>query len=834
MNVPPRQLAVFACLLTIVSSPYALQAAPPGYPLQPVSFERVTLTDEFWLPRLQTQRRALLPHAFRQTAPALAGLRAAARVLAGEELEDPPPPQRYRSSDLFKVMEGAAYLLAIERDRELERRMDAIIDVIAAAQAPDGYLHPTRIIYQNRPIDMMGDAPYAYVDHSHELYVLGHLYEAAVAYYRATGKRKLLGVAEKSARHVRRVFFEGDPAYNGGEPVNQAPGHEEIELALVKLAAATGEPEYLDTARRFLDIRGVTHAPEGEGVFAATYAQQHKPVAEQSEPTGHAVRAAYLYAGMADVGAMLGVDAYDDALERIWWNIVDTRMHITGGLGAVHGIEGFGPEYDLPNDDAFNETCAAVGNVFFNWRMFLRRQDARYLDVAELALYNNALAGVNLAGDRFFYVNPLAADGHRPFNHGRAERSPWFGTACCPTNIARLIPQVPGMVFARDDEGLTLCLYAACRTETTLGGVATGVTEETGYPFDGEVRVTLNPETPATFAVRVRIPTWTGDRLAPGGLYRYAGAEPGDQARLFVNDSPVEVNVKRGFATIRREWSAGDVIRLELPMPARVNVCREEVEANRGRVAVSRGPLVYCAETADNAGHAYNYLVTPQAVARSAETEPLTIAGHETMSVAIDAQRLGDDEAVHEARLRLVPYYAWNNRGVGSMAVWLPDNERTLRAGAVVIDDNAQRFASARASHTFGGDSAEAMIDGRLPSDSFDTSIPRWTSWPKRGEAQTLEFELARPTNVRSVQVYWYDDRGGVQTPQRWRLEFLRDGRWEEFPLYTTDAYGVQRDQFNVVHPASRLTAERLRLRVWPQEDAAAGVLEFVVEPAPE
>lgn len=677
---------LFALAVSFQSSECGLAAEAPhsGYALRPVTFERVTLADDFWLPRLQTQRRVLVPYSFRQTAKALGDLQAAAETLAGRRPADPPPPHRYRTSDLFKVMEGAAYLLAIERDPALERQMDAIIATIAAAQEPDGYLNATRTLYPDMPIDMMGDGRYAYVDHSHELYIVGHMYEAAVAYFKSTGKRTLLDVAERNARHVHRVFFEGDPNYNDGKPKNQAPGHEEIELALVRLADATGNDEHLKTAQRFLDIRGVTYIPRGKGVFSPTYAQQHKPVAEQTAPAGHAVRAMYLYAGMADVGAMLGVDRYNAALDRIWQNIVDTRMHITGGLGAVHGIEGFGPEFFLPNEDAFNETCAAVGNVFFNWRMFLLHRDAKYLDVLELALYNNVLAGVSLAGDRFFYVNPLAADGSRPFNHGAAERSPWFDTACCPTNLARLVPQVSGMIFAQDDDGLTLCLYAGSRAKLTLGGVATEVIEETTYPFDGRVQLTLKGDAPARYAVRLRIPTWTGDRLVPGELYRYVGPTPktedgaNDVVRLYVNDEPVEFTVEHGFATIEREWAPGDRLRLELPMPVRANACRQEVEADRGRLAVSRGPLVYCAEAADNDQPLQNYLAPSLGKLADCEVKELTLSGHIVPAiVAPSAVVVAPDGEPTPAPLTLIPYYAWNNRGVGAMAVWLPEQVAT-------------------------------------------------------------------------------------------------------------------------------------------------------------
>ena len=653
-----------------------------------------------------------------------------------------------------------------------------------------------------------------------------------MAYFRATGKRSLLDVAEKSAQHVERVFFTGDPAYNDGKPVNQAPGHQEIELALVRLAEATDNPQYLKLAQQFLDVRGVTHRPEGEGVFSATYAQQHAPVAKQTEPVGHAVRATYLYAGMADVAAMLGVSAYDEALDKIWTNIVDTRMHITGGLGAVHGIEGFGPEYDLPNADAFNETCAAVGNVFFNFRMFLLERDAKYLDVAEVALYNNVLAGVNFAGDRFFYVNPLAADGARPFNHGHAGRAPWFGTACCPTNLARLIPQVPGMIFASDESGLYLGLYAASCTKLKLGGTPTEVIEATKYPYDGRVEITLRPERPAKFTVRLRIPTWTTDRFVPGKLYHFADSNEATlPVTVKVNGDEVKFQTANGFAVVEREWEAGDRIELLLPMPVRASRCRNEVAADRGRTAITRGPLVYCAESPDNEGHVFNYLVTPENLCANVSEKFTPIADAEVLSVTVDAMRSTKTEALEAARLTLIPYFAWDNRGTASMEVWIPDNEATLRANEIKVSDNAERFKSARASHTFDQDREAAIIDGRLPKNSFDTSIPRWTSWPERGKPQTVELEMAEPTDIRTVEVYWYDDRGGVQPPASWTMETYADGEWRPFELYNTDSYGVEVDQFNVVHPAAPLTAERLRLNIQPRPDAAAGILEVVVTP---
>lgn len=807
------------------SKPGAEPAMNHDYPVHPIPFNEVRLTDTFWLPRLKTQREVLVPHAFDQTERGVLHLKAAADHLAGKPVDH--RPHRYIDSDLYKVMEGAAYLLQLERDPELEAKMDRIVGIIAAAQADDGYLYPSHITGVGSAEHMMGDRPYAYVVHSHELYNMGHLYEAAVAYYQATGKDALLKVAEKNAQHVNRVFFEGDPNYNDGRPVNQAPGHQEIELALVKLYRVTGNDLYLAMADRFLDIRGETYRPEGEGVMSPTYAQQHLPVEQQTEAVGHAVRAAYQYAAMADVGALTDDEAYGRALDAIWQNIVDTRMHITGGLGAMHGIEGFGPEYVLPNADAYNETCAAVGNVMVNYRMFLLHQDARFLDVAEVALYNNVLAGVNLEGNRFFYVNPLEADGHHPFNHGAAGRVEWFGTACCPTNLARLIPQVGGMVYAHRDDALYVTFYVGSETTVPLAGGPVAVKQQTQYPNDGTIRLTLAPERARHFALKLRIPTWTGDRFVPGSLYRYLDASAAPRV-VRVNGQPVEAPVEKGFAVVERTWQPGDEVELVLPMPVRFNASDARVEANRDRVAVTRGPLVMAAEEADNG--VVQRLVVPQ-IPQASEVQVDSLAiteNHTVVSVRLPGAALERD-SLTPATIRLIPYYAWNNRGNASMTVWMPRRPEmvTYFDGERVVGG---RYGAVHASHTYGDDTVAAVADGRRPRRSRDTSIPRWTSWPQRGQPQWVSIELPEDRPIRSVGVYWYDDGRGVQLPAGWTLEVRSGGQWHPFELYVTDSYQVEPDRYNVVHPAAPVAAEAIRINVVPREDAAVGILDVDVQ----
>lgn len=644
-----------------------------------VPFNEVKLQDNFWLPRLKIQKDTLVPFALDKTKPAVENLRKAAAYLKGDTL-DLPFPHRYISSDLYKVMEGAALLLRENPDPILEKRMDSIIDIIADAQKSDGYLYVAHITGVSKDHDHwggagMGDKPYSWVVHSHELYNMGHMYEAAIAYYRSTGKDKWLKVAEKNAQHINRVFFVGDPNYNDGKPVDQAPGHQELELALVKLYRVTGNKLYLNMAKRFLDIRERTFHPKGEGVMADTYAQQHKPVSEQREAVGHAVRAMYQYSGMADVAAETGSHEYDEALTSIWNNITDTKMHITGGLGAIRGIEGFGPSYVLPNKEAYNETCAAVGNVLFNIRMFLKTHEAKYMDVAEVALLNNALAGVNLDGNRFFYVNPLESDGITPFNHGKTGRSPWFSTACCPSNIARLIPQVAGMMYAYDNDDLYVTYYASSTTQVPLTSGSVEIRQQSNYPFDGDIKLTLNPKQEQKFTLQLRVPTWATSQFVPGDLYQYLEDQP-THWTVKINGKEENHPIQEGFVGIDRTWAPNDKVELVLPMPVKLNSALDAVEADRGRIAVTRGPLVYCAEGVDQGMPVQSMVLdTIQEIVQQDNISEGKLKN--IMSLTLSGKVM-DQGQIKNHLIKLIPYYAWNNRGDSSMMVWFPTDPKMI------------------------------------------------------------------------------------------------------------------------------------------------------------
>ncbi|GAB6123218.1 glycoside hydrolase family 127 protein [Dysgonomonas termitidis] len=792
--------------------------------LVPVTFNKVILEDTFWKNRMEIQKQVLVPVAFERTQQAINDLKKTADFLKGNPISL-ASPGRFYTSDLYKVIEGAAYLLTLEKDLVLEKQIDDIATLIAQAQEEDGYLYPAHSTGSYRFAELwggagMGDRPYSWVIHSHELYNVGHLYEAATAYYQATGKRNLLDIAEKSARHINKVFFEGgDAKYNYGKPVNQAPGHQEIELALVKLYRTTGNDLYLQMAKKFIDIRGITYIPRGQNVMSPEYSQQHKLVREQDKAVGHAVRAAYMYSAMADIGSLTGDSTLQPALHKIWDNIVDTKFHITGGLGAVHGIEGFGDEYDLPNKEAYNETCAAVGNVFFNHRMFLLEKEGKYMDVAEVSLLNNVLAGVNLKGDKFFYVNPLESE-------GMADRSFWFGTACCPTNLARLIPQVSGLMYAHTDTEIYCALYTSNQTSIDLKNGKVNLKQASNYPFDENIKIEITPEVDnQIFTLKMRIPTWLGTQFVPGKLYSYS--DKGSKTfSLYINGKEIKnTNTEKGFVSINRKWKKGDKVELRLPMALRCSLADKRVKADLNRIAFTKGPLVYCAEGIDNESNVNRYFIPAFSGKYKVRKEKDGIFKHIDIISEVPAGYLNLNGNIEDKKLTLIPYYAWNNRGISSMNIWFGDNENTVKENSITIPAS---FKNISASFTYPGDNVLSIVSGKFPENSKDANIKKWTSYPEKEKKQFIEFDFEKISNIKSFSVYWYDDNDGIKIPQSWSLEYSPDGQiWIPFPLYTTDTYSLIKDQFNLVHSSGdQCMAKMIRLAMTPRPDAAVGVLQ--------
>jgi len=788
----------------------SLPAVPQDYPYRPVPFHQVRVDGPFWAPRLETNREVTVRYDFQkceETGRLSNFAKAAGRIEGGFE------GIIYNDSDVFKVIEGAAYTLAKHPDPELEAFLDALIADIAGAQTEDGYLYTGRNIDPENPASGAGPERWAWIHRgSHELYNVGHMYEAAVAYFEATGKRSLLEVAIKSADLVDRSF--------GWDKRRDVPGHQEIEIGLARLYRVTGEQRYLDLAKYFLDQRG-----RGEGrpnpEHLPAYQQDHLPVVEQTEAVGHAVRAAYMYSGMADVAALTGDRDYVEAIGRIWRDVTHRKLYLTGGIGARHAGEAFGDAYELPNAAAYNETCAAIANVMWNHRMFLLEGDAKYLDVLERTLYNGFLAGIALSGDRFFYPNPLA---HRT---GGGGRSPWFNCSCCPVNVVRFLPSIAGFAYATRARAVYLNLYLGGEAELQLGDDRVRLVQRTEYPWEGRVTVEVLPERPARVALKLRVPGWARGEATPGGLYRYADGGPAGGWRLLLDGEPVDGALDRGFVTVEREWQGGERLELELMMPVRRVLADERIEADRGRVAVERGPLVYCVEGVDHGGEVFDLYLADGGGLRP-EHRPALLGGVTVLRGEATAAVRDEGGAVHaEPRpLTMIPYYAWAHRELGPMQVWLP---QSAALAEVAPAPTAATTARASASHCWQADSVAAINDGREPRSSSDHDLPRHTFWDHRGTEEWLQLDLAAPTTVSAVELYWFDDEGGggCRVPASWRLSYRSGGEWR--PVETGSVHGTEKDRFNRVAFAP-VETDALRAVIQLREGYSGGVLEWKVE----
>jgi len=604
---------------------------------------------------METNRRVTIPFAMKKNEETgrLDNLRKAAGLMEGRY-----EGRRFNDTDVYKVVEGTCYSLALNYDAKLDKQLDEIIAIIAAAQEEDGYLYAARTVDPKNPAPGAGRERWIHLNGSHELYNSGHMFEAAVAHYQATGKRSFLNVAIKNADLLCRVF--------GPAKRQDAPGHQEVELALAKLYRVTGKKEYIELAKFFLDQRGREHDSElypEDSNFAIYngkgYKQDHIPVLEQAEAVGHAVRATYMYTGMADVAALTGDEGYTKAIDKLWENVVGKKMYLTGGVGARHTTEDFGDNYELPNRRAYTETCAAIGFAFWNHRMFLLHGEGKYIDVLERLLYNGVLSGVSLAGDRFFYQNPLESTGNY-------QRSEWFDVSCCPGNVVRFLPSVGGFVYAQRDDQLYINLFMSSTAEIGLENNRLKISQETNYPWDQKVKIRLEPQPAGQFAVNIRIPGWARNQPAPSDLYRYID-ENKERISLKVNGAEAAVKINKGFVLLEREWRRGDTIELDLPMPVRRVSAHEAVMDDRGKVALERGPLVYCVEGVDNGGQALNLILADEAVLRS-EFRKEMLGGIQVITGEGLIEKQTGREKVN---LIAIPYYAWAHRGAGEMTVWL-------------------------------------------------------------------------------------------------------------------------------------------------------------------
>jgi hypothetical protein len=655
-------ILLFACIFSFLSGCKNKSSVKADYPIQPVPFTAVKLTDNFWAPRIKKNASVTIPIAFGYCEST--GRVKNFEIAAGRDTGKFQTIYPFDDSDIYKIIEGASFSLQTFPDPKLEVYLDTLINKIGKAQEPDGYLYTNRTIAEKhggRGLHEWAGKNRWEMDSvlSHELYNLGHLYEAAVAHYQATGKRTLLDIALKSADLVNKDF--------GYDKVEVYPGHQVIEMGLVKLYRVTGEKKYLDLARFFLDIRG----PKGRSYNQANL----KPV-DQTQAVGHSVRATYMYSGMADIAAIENDPAYLNAVTRIWGDLVDRKMYLTGGIGASGGNEGFAEPFVLPNMTAYCETCASIGDIFFNHRLFLLHGQSKYIDILEKTLYNSMLSGVSLSADRFFYPNPLESSGHQ-------SRQAWFGCACCPSNVARFVPAIPGYIYAVTDKELYVNLFISNDANISLGKRKVNISQKANFPWDGKVEITVNPQTNSRFNIKIRIPGWAQNEAIPGGLYKFDNLNS-EQVKLMINGKIADINLTDGYAVISKRWKQGDKIELEIPMPVRKVIADERVKEDSGKMAFQRGPVIYCAEWPENNFGNVLDLVVKKDAAVTTEFEPSLLNGIQVINTfGVQINKTVNDNVetglrpvstMVEHPVKLIPYALWNNRGAGQMKVWFPIN----------------------------------------------------------------------------------------------------------------------------------------------------------------
>lgn len=798
-------------LLTLISAIFVLIACSPKenadngneYPIRPVPFTEVRMTDSFWSQRIKTNHEVTIPIAIQKSEETgrVDNFRIAGGLLEGEFCS----PYPFDDSDVFKIIEGAAYSLQMFPDEKLEKTIDSLINLIGLAQEDDGYLFTNRTIMGENGHEWIGKTRWEKVDDlSHELYNLGHFYEAAVAYFQTTGKRKILDIAIKSANLVDRDFGPGK--------IENWPGHQEIEIGLVKLYRITGEKRYLDLAKFFLDVRG-----RGTGT-PKTYNQSHKPVVEQDEAVGHSVRAAYMWTGMADVAALTGDRSYIDAISKIWEDVVYRKLYITGGIGAEGGHEGFGGPYELPNGKAYCETCAAIANVFWNHRMFLMTGDSKYIDVLERSLYNNVLSGVGLSGDLFFYPNPLES-------HGQHQRSEWFGCACCPSNVSRFIPSMPNYLYAQKDNDIYINLFAASQTRFVIDETTLYLEQVTDMPWNGKVNIKVNPEKPIKATIHLRIPGWASSQPVPGDLYTFIN-RPKQPVSLSINGRPVKFRQQQGYALVEQKWKAGDEIVVEFPMEVRRIISHTEIKANSDKMALQRGPLVYCVEWPD----VPDSLVLNLVVSKNAEITEKFVPGllNDVYTLNFLAQGTRRNETgemdLYPKYVTAIPYYGWAHRGRGEMAIWLAtEKEASMPLPAPTLTSRS----SIKASHPTAA--LRSVNDQIYPKSSDDETIPFYHTWPRKGQTEWLEYHFPDMATVSESRIYWFDDepRGACRIPEQWKLLYFSGGKWIE--VKAASEYKVIKNGWNALS-FEPVTTSGVRLEMNFPGDFSGGIHEWEVK----
>ncbi|MEN2398383.1 glycoside hydrolase family 127 protein [Flavobacterium sp. MC2016-06] len=621
-------------------------ATKAGYEIEPVNIQNVKLSDSFWLPIIKRVQEITIQYAIQKCNEEgrfenflIAGKQKTGTVRGEMPFDD---------TDVYKIIEGASNTLISAPNPKLDRVLDSLIAIVKIGQEKDGYLTTWRTINPAKPpctwVPVIEGKRWESLQISHELYNSGHLIEAAVVHYEATGKRNFLDIAIKNADMLVRTF--------GDEPgqVKGVPGHQIVETGLLKLYQVTGNKSYSKLAKYYLDNRG---NPNNHKLYGE-YAQDHIPVIQQNEVVGHAVRAVYMYAGMTDIVALTKDKSYENAVKNLWSNMVNKKMYITGGIGSRHDGEAFGANYELPNLTAYNETCAAIGDVYWNHRLHNLYGKSEYFDVIERTMYNGLISGISLDGKQFFYPNALESDGVFKSNRGSCTRQAWFDCSCCPTNLIRFIPSIPGLIYSKTNDVLYVNLYASNTASFTLGKTDLQISQQTGYPWNGKVALSVNPKKECQFTIKLRVPGWARNEVLPGDLYSYKKATA-QKPRLTINGESAGIEIENGYYSINRSWKKGDKIAINFPMEVQEVQTNAKVETNKNKVSLEYGPIVYAVEEVDN----------------KTNFDKIDIEANDTFKVKKEANLLNGVNVIENSKFKAIPYYSWSNRGVNKMKVWL-------------------------------------------------------------------------------------------------------------------------------------------------------------------
>ena len=658
--------AISLCLMQYLS------AQNKDYAFRAVPFTSVKLTDNFWLPRIRINNDVTIPASFERCDKTG---RVKNFIMAAEHTGKFCTTYPFDDTDIYKTIEGASFSLSLFPDKKLEAYIDSLITIIGRAQEPDGYLYTARTIDPSHPHKWAGLQRWEHErELSHELYNAGHLYEAAAAHFQATGKRNLLNIALKNADLVCSVF--------GQDKKHVAPGHEVIEIGLVKLYRITGKKEYLETAKYFIEERGHFNGYDAKSKDPwknGAYWQDHIPVADQKEAIGHAVRAGYLYSAVADVAALTGDEKLLKAIDTIWLNMVSKKIYVQGGAGAVGSGERYGDNYELPNATAYNETCAAIANVYWNQRMFQLHGESKYVDVLEKILYNGLISGVGLDGKSFFYTNAMQIRNNYKHSDMEGERSGWFECSCCPTNVVRLLPSMPGYMYAQKEDKVFVNLFASSNASLTVQNKPVEIIQQNNYPWDGDLEFTISPKSSQAFPLLIRIPGWAQDIAIPSDLYAFENRSD-KRIVIKINGVPTDYSMENGYAVLNRTWKKNDRVEVNLPMEVRKVIASDKLTEDAGKVALQRGPIMYCAEWPDNNGRASNIVLSANTSFVS-EYKPDMLNG--IMVLKADATAVVTDEKTNKVNtvkqpFVAIPYYAWANRGKGEMTVWFPERIKDI------------------------------------------------------------------------------------------------------------------------------------------------------------